>query len=161
MRGETMKKITSGKKRWVSVVLWIAIGLVALLIAGYLYVYTVISGFFSKEYWDEPMIIKSPDGSYQLMIYEWDWLRGSGTEIYISDASSLPGWNYITRVKLGELIADSGLHPLSDANKNYEIIWKNDHIIITYYNGLTGEFDDPTTWRSDRYDLPKRYVSDE
>ena len=156
-----MKKLTFGKKRWVSVIVCIAIGLVILLITGFLYVYICIDNFFSKQYWDEQTIIPSPDGSYQLEILEWDWLRGNGTEIYISDTSPLPGWNLLTRVKLGNLHTDHGLHPLSGSDDYYDITWESDHIIITYFNGFTSKSDDPTTWRSDKFDLPKRFVSDE
>ena len=119
----------------------------------------MLNSLLGKDYYEDPVIIPSPDGSYQLIIYEWDWLHSSGTDIYISDARLLPGWNLLTRKRLGGTSADRLWHPFSSGE--YKITWGNDHIEILVCNGNSTDPDDPSTWFPYHYDLPKRFISDE
>ena len=116
-------------------IMFIAISLVAIL--GTVAFFTCMKIALSPVC-EEDIVVKSPDGGYELIIREWQAIGGSGAYVYIKDG--------FFKEKVDHLIFDDYSMPFKDGC--YEVEWQDEHVVIRYSSGVPAEtYDDPATWR--------------
>ncbi len=99
------------------------------------------------------VLIHSPDGKYTLIIDEWGFGMGGGSDIYGVEGSS-PNWIEIWLApKLGSIDSDDGVS-IFRGNSAYEIEWGEKSIVIRCRTGKGGQTDDPATWETHTLDYP-------
>ena len=99
------------------------------------------------------VLIHSPDGKYTLIIDEWSFGMGGGSDIYGVKGSS-PNWLEIWLApKLGSIDSDDGVS-IFRGNSGYEIEWGEKSIVIKCRTGRGGQTDDPATWETHTIDYP-------
>ena len=129
------KKRASKAKKWLGAILVV---ISSLLIAGYLVFLALIDSAFDR-YYEDDLVVTSPDGEYELIIREWQAMGGSGAYVYIKDG--------FFKKKVDYLGFDDYSMPFKGGM--YEIEWQDDCVIIKYHGG--GEGDNP--WRSTEIEL--------
>lgn len=99
------------------------------------------------------VLIHSPDGKYTLIIDEWSFGMGGGSDIYGVKGSS-PNWIEIRLApKLGSIDSDDGASIFRGSG--YEIEWGEKNIVIRYYSGRGGQsYDNPATWDVETLEYP-------
>lgn len=104
--------------------------------------YYIASKILSKCY-EPDLIISSPDGQYELVICEWFYTVGGGSEIYIRKPGQDKWYNSWMKTKIGTTSAET----LSFAQGQYYVEWESDKVTIYYYQGVPAEnANDRTTW---------------
>ena len=139
-------------KKIIKIVLVVLLILVLLAVAYYAYLVIAFKKTFGPFYCDD-LYIKSPDGSYTLIIKEWSAAGGTGAEIYcVKGKYTKLKWIFNTH-KLGDTIADDYCLPFKD--NNYVITWDDDSVTLKYFSGRRNqEKNDPTTWEVETFKLP-------
>ena len=126
------------------VLLFVAIAII-LLIA------TFFDGF--GRYYNNDLVVTSPDGKHQLLIREWGTLGATGAEIYATNPHLPMFSNRLTKIKVGDTLSDDCCYSFFEGN--YDIVWEDDCAVIYYYSGIGKEvFNDKSTWSVERCDLP-------
>ena len=104
--------------------------------------YFIASRILSRCY-EPDLIIASPDGQYELVICEWFYTVGGGSEIYIRKPGQDKWYNSWKKTEIGSTSAET----LSFAQGHYYVEWQSDHVTIHYYQGYGIEnVNDPATW---------------
>ncbi len=115
---------------------------VCLILVGMVY-WFIASRLLSREY-EPDLIISSPDGQYELVVREWYYLVGGGSEIYIRKPGQDKWYNSWMKKEIGTTSSET----LSFAGGHYYVEWKSDKVTIYYYKGLGIEnVNDCSTWR--------------
>lgn len=133
-------------------IILIAIGLVVcLIIAAGIYIH-IGSQILSRAY-EPDLIISSPDDQYELVICEWFYTVGGGSEIYIRKPGQDKWYNSWMKKEIGRTSAET----LSFSQGLYYVEWKSDNVTIYYYQGYDIEkVNDRSTWRGMvSYDLAR------
>ncbi len=99
------------------------------------------------------VLIHSPDGKYTLIIDEWGFGMGGGSDIYGVEGSSPNRIEKWLAPKLGSIDSDDGVS-IFRGNGGYEIEWGEKSIVIRCRTGRGGQTDDPATWETYTLDYP-------
>ncbi len=101
-------------------------------------------------YYEDDLIIQSPNEDGFLIIREFSALGGSGSIVYYVKGKK--DW-WFNKTKIGFTGADDYRLPFSDGQ--YIIDWHDGSVEIRYYSGVEVEdYDDPDTWCVQRFELP-------
>ena len=115
--------------------------LVCLLIFSLLILSSCSNPLGSREYYED-LYVDVPDTSYQLVIKEWNYLLGSGADVYFVDPTNQD------LLFLGNLSGgDDGYCPFKDGK--YSIEYMYGYVKISW--SFTGS---DTYSRSERFELP-------
>lgn len=97
-----------------------------------------------REY-KEDIVYELPDSENKIIIKEWEFLQGSGAEIYLKKGEENP-------VLLGKIsCADDGFCPFEAGL--YEITQDENSITVSWCYDPTNE--DRSSWRSQSFELPE------
>ena len=132
------------------ILITVAIVFCACLILGAGIYFFLASLVLSRDYQPD-LVIASPDGQYELVICEWFYTVGGGSEIYLRKPGQDKWYNSWQKTKIGTTSSEI----LSFAQGHYDVEWSSDRVTVCYYQGYQIEnVSDPTTWRGTvRYEL--------
>ena len=121
----------------------VAIALTVCVILGTGLYLTVVSLVLSRDYQPD-LVLTYPDGQYELLICEWFYTVGGGSELYLRKTGQDKWYNSWRKTKIGTTSAET----LSFAKGNYYVDWQSHCITVCYYQGYDIEnVNDPSTWR--------------
>lgn len=139
-------KNLSPKTRMILIIISSILALVTILaIIRGLSPWYAVAKILSKAY-EPDLMIFSPDGQYELVVCEWFYTVGGGSEIYIRKPGQDKWYNSWMKKEVGTTSSET----LSFAQGHYYVEWECDRVTIYYYTGLSVEnVNDWTTWRGE------------
>ena len=119
----------------------IALAVCFILSAG---IYFFLASLVLSRDYQPDLVITSPDGQYELVICEWFYTVGGGSEIYLRKSGQDKWYNGWKKTKIGTTSSET----LSFAQGYYDVEWSSDHVTVCYYQGYEIEnINDHSTWR--------------
>lgn len=132
------------RMKWTHIILWLIIAAVLILVVWQIMAGWALSELLGKEYLPDQRI-PSPDGKYELIVCEWQYLNATGSEVYIQSTDHNKWYNSWIKTKIGGTISERGVFTFADGH--YQIDWHDDGLTVYYYRGAFVEDpDDPSTW---------------
>ncbi len=143
--------MTTQKKKVIKTVIISILAVVILVPIGFLsYLsFAIHQGAYGDK---ADVLIHSPNGKYTLIIDEWGFGMGGGSDIYGVEGSSPNPIEIWLAPKLGSIDSDDGV-PIFRGS-GYEIEWGEKSIVIRCRTGRGGQTDDPATWETRTLDYP-------
>ncbi len=143
--------MTTQKKKVIKTVIISILAIVILIPVGFLSYLSF--AMHQGAYGDKAdVLIHSPDGKYTLIIDEWGFGMGGGSDIYGVEGSS-PNWiEKWLAPKLGSIDSDDGVSIFRGSG--YEIEWGEKSIVIRCRTGRGGQTEDPATWDVETLEYP-------
>ncbi len=144
--------MTTQKKKVIKTVIISILAVVILIPVGFLsYMsFAIHQGAYGDK---ADVLIHSPDGKYTLIIDEWGFGMGGGSDIYGVEGSSPNRIEKWLAPKLGSIDSDDGVS-IFRGNSGYEIEWGEKSIVIRCRTDRSGQTDDPATWEIITLDYP-------
>lgn len=131
------------KKSRVIIIISLVLAVCLLLAVG---MYFFIVSKMLSRYYEQDLIISSPDGQYELVVREYQCLGGAGAEIYIRKPGQDKWYNSWMMKKIGSAVTGDYYQTFNAGT--YYVEWESNKVTIFYYTKARIEnSDDRSTWR--------------